>query len=212
MRHSALAEICQPWLVVFAQQNICRLEIAMQHAFAVTVIEPHANFAEHRHGFGDRHGSSIGEFFLKRTPRHKLHHVKWGIAVPADFQDLNDVAIGRKLNQILHFVAQKRPIHAPAMKKKLDRDRSSGVQIPSDPDLSERAAAQKPFQPIPWNVGRRRRRLHRELFAARATALGLVLRLVFVAHSAALACQRIALLSMLFNPLPVHRDIVPTDA
>ena len=50
IRHSALTEVSQTRLMVLAQQDVRRLQIAVQNAFTVAMIKPHTNFPEQHDG------------------------------------------------------------------------------------------------------------------------------------------------------------------
>ncbi len=55
VREPRLPEIGQPRLAVLVQQDVGRLEVAVQHPFAVGVEQPDRHVVEQRHRLGDRY-------------------------------------------------------------------------------------------------------------------------------------------------------------
>ncbi len=53
VRQSRLTEIRQSWFVFLIEQNIRRLQIAMQHSLAVSVQQSCGDFPEHLDGFAN---------------------------------------------------------------------------------------------------------------------------------------------------------------
>jgi hypothetical protein len=62
-----------------------------------------------------------------------FHHVVRRLGVPADIEQLHDVAIGREKSQLLDLASEQRPIDAAAVKVELDGDLAAGRAIDAGP-------------------------------------------------------------------------------
>jgi len=119
---------------------------------------------------------------VERAVLHVLHHIVGRIGIPADVEQLYDVAIGGKKNELLDFARQERPIDSATMLEKFNRDLATGVLIDRNPHLAIRTRTQKPQRFITgnrgWGLGTLRAQLNRPLAIVRR----LVLCFVFGCH------------------------------
>ncbi len=88
-----LAEIRQPRLLVLVEQDVARLQVAVEHALAVGVYQADRHVADDRHGFGAGERPRL-EPIGQRAVLHVLHHVVRRLRVPADPDQLDNVAVG----------------------------------------------------------------------------------------------------------------------
>ena len=104
-REPRLTEIGQPRLAVLVQEDVGRLQVAVQHALAVGVDQARGHVAEQRHRLVDRHRARrdpIGQRALFQV----LHDVVRRVGVPTDAQELHHVAVGEQEGEFFDLAAR----------------------------------------------------------------------------------------------------------
>ena len=154
VRQTRLAKIGQPWLVVLIQQHVGRLQIAMQHAFAVGMQQPDRHLLKHLDSLGHGHGALL-KTFGQRTLLQVLHDVVRRIGIPSHADQLNHVTVGKQEGELFDLARQQRPVEAAAMGIELDGNPSAGVALNGYPDFAECPNPQELLQFIAWHLGGR---------------------------------------------------------
>ena len=180
-----LAKVGQPGLVVLVQQHVGRLQIAVQHPFAMGMDQPGGHVAKHLHRLVHRQRSVL-QAFGQGAPVQVLHNVVGRLGIPAHPEQLDDVSVGEEKGQFFDLAAQERPVQPAAMGVELDGHPPAGVPLPRHPDLSIGPPAQEPLRLVAGHLGRRLPALQAHL--ARLAALPAPLRFGRIgAHAVSIA-------------------------
>ena len=108
----------------------------MQHSFAVGVGQPDRYVAEHLRRIFRRQCTVLFQQIVERAVFHVFHHVIGRIGIPPNIQQLHDVPIGRKENQLFHLARQQRPIQPATVDVELDRHAPPRIAIQPHPHFT----------------------------------------------------------------------------
>ena len=103
------------------------------------------------------------EQLLKRTPLHVIHHVVGRGRVPADGEELDDVAVGEQIAELFHLAGEQRPVEPAAAVEELDHHPATAVAVDSAPGLAEGPLAQERLLLVPGDVEWRLEPRHAQL-------------------------------------------------
>ncbi len=156
---------------VLIQQHVGRLEIAVQHALAVGVQQADGHVAKQAHGFARRQLLFAAEQVLQRALLDVLHHVVRRLGIPADFEQLHHVAVGRKECQLLDLAREHRPIEPALVGVELDRHLAARVAVARYPHFAIGPCAQKTHRFVAGHFRWRPRRLEAQRLARRCSSL-----------------------------------------
>ena len=88
----------------------------------------------------------------QRPPLEILHYVVGRSRIPADGEQLDDIAIGEEEGEFFDLAAQERPIEPAAMGVEFDRHAAAGIAFDGYPDFPIRPHSQKAFGFIAWHL------------------------------------------------------------
>src|SRR5947209_19198913 len=114
MRQAGLAKIGEPRHAVLIDENIRRLQVAMDDAFAVSVGQTDGDLLEQLNSVVRRERSNSPESVVERALLDEFHHVVGRLRLPTDVEKLNDIAIGREEAELFDLPRKQRPIDATA--------------------------------------------------------------------------------------------------
>src|SRR5271157_1580679 len=100
---------------------------------------------------------------LKGAPLHVIHHVVGRGRVPADGEELDDVAVGEQIAELFHLAGEQRPVEPGAAVEELDHHPTTAVAVDGPPGLAEGPLAQERLLLVPGDVEWRLEPRHAQL-------------------------------------------------